>query len=164
MLTFDMPLYRVLSEPSDGAWRHAPLEVADGMCKAQTSMQVLTNAGQANAATGDLGMADAVASQEQLAAELGCAAGDVLIMSTGVIGRRIKLDALQAALPTLAGNLGADAECAQRAAVAITTTGAAPFHLLQALRGPPHMHVRHSMATATPPGGAPISTTHCQHL
>lgn len=123
-------------------------------------MQVLTNAGQANAATGDLGMADAVASQEQLAAELGCAAGDVLIMSTGVIGRRIKLDALQAALPTLAGNLGTDAECAQRAAVAITTTGAGPLSLLRALRGPPAHACAPRHRHSTPPA---LISTICRH-
>lgn len=82
-------------------------------------------------------MADAVASQEALAGELGCDAGDILIMSTGVIGRRIKLDALKAALPAIAGNLSADADSAQRAAVAITTTGAPPH---PPTRPPPHTH------------------------
>ena len=86
-------------------------------------MQVLVNAGQANAATGDLGMQDAQQSQQQLAELLECSPDDVLIMSTGVIGRRIKLDALQAALPTLAQNLGSGSACAQRVAAAITTTG-----------------------------------------
>ena len=86
-------------------------------------MQVLVNAGQANADTGDLGMQDAQQSQQQLAELLECSPDDVLIMSTGVIGRRIKLDALQAALPTLAQNLGSGSACAQRVAAAITTTG-----------------------------------------
>eukprot|EP00892_Ulva_mutabilis_P004249 jgi/Ulvmu1/2196/UM013_0042.1 len=102
----------------------APVTVCKQVLASNSSgvKAVLTNAGQANAATGDAGMADAVASQEKAAQELGCDAGDVLIMSTGVIGRRIKLDALQAALPALAGNLGTGNDCAQRAAVAITTT------------------------------------------
>jgi glutamate N-acetyltransferase / amino-acid N-acetyltransferase len=87
-------------------------------------VQVLVNAGQANAATGDLGMQDAQESQQQLADLLECSPEDILIMSTGVIGRRIKLDAMKAALPTLVGNLGKDDECARRVAAAITTTGA----------------------------------------
>lgn len=87
-------------------------------------LQVLVNAGQANAATGDRGMQDAKQSQQQLAELLECSPDDILIMSTGVIGRRIKLDAMQAALPTLACNLGTDESCANRVAVAITTTGA----------------------------------------
>ena len=85
---------------------------------------MLVNAGQANAATGDLGMQDAQQSQQHLAELLKCSADDVLIMSTGVIGRRIKLDAMLAALPTLAQNLGCDSACAGRVAAAITTTGA----------------------------------------
>lgn len=46
----------------------------------------------------------------------------VLLLSTGVIGRRIKLDALLASLPHLVAGLGASAEDAHHAAVAVTTT------------------------------------------
>jgi glutamate N-acetyltransferase / amino-acid N-acetyltransferase len=81
------------------------------------------NAGQANAATGDLGMHDARASQEHLSKLLDCSSGDILVMSTGVIGRRIKLEAMVNALPALVAHLGTDETCANRAAIAITTTG-----------------------------------------
>jgi glutamate N-acetyltransferase / amino-acid N-acetyltransferase len=84
---------------------------------------VLVNAGQANAATGDLGMQDAKSSQAALAQVLGCSAGDVLIMSTGVIGRRIALKQLEAALPELVDSLSWEEASAARAAVSITTTG-----------------------------------------
>ena len=57
-----------------------------------------------------------------MAAALGVPAEDVLLESTGVIGRRIKLEPLLAALPALAAGLGAGASDAHRAAVAITTT------------------------------------------
>jgi hypothetical protein len=46
-------------------------------------MQVLTNAGQANAATGAQGYADAVQCASTLASALGVTPDDVLIMSTG---------------------------------------------------------------------------------
>lgn len=46
----------------------------------------------------------------------------VLLLSTGVIGRRIKLDALKEAVPKLAASLGSSVEDAGHAAVAITTT------------------------------------------
>ena len=52
----------------------------------------------------------------------GAARAQVLLLSTGVIGRRIKLDALLGSLPQLAGSLGAGAEDAHHAAVAVTTT------------------------------------------
>ena len=80
------------------------------------------NAGQANAATGTQGMADCQASSQALADTLGCQPHEVLLLSTGVIGRRIKLDALIAALPKLSGALGDSSDDAHHAAVAITTT------------------------------------------
>jgi len=91
-----------------------------------TARAVLVNAGQANAATGAAGDADCVASAEALAAAfpggLDAGGGDILILSTGVIGRRIKLDALKAALPALVSGAGPSAADAHHASVAITTT------------------------------------------
>ncbi len=52
----------------------------------------------------------------------GAARAQVLLLSTGVIGRRIKLDALLGSVPKLAGGLGAGAEDAHHAAVAVMTT------------------------------------------
>ena len=85
-------------------------------------MQVLVNAGQANAATGDAGYRDCLESADAVAQALGVSPDEVLLLSTGVIGRRIKLDALKASVPKLAAGLGSSAEDAHHAAVAITTT------------------------------------------
>lgn len=46
-------------------------------------VQVMTNAGQANAATGDQGYKDAVETAHALAKALGIAPEDVLLQSTG---------------------------------------------------------------------------------
>lgn len=46
-------------------------------------------------------------------------------VAPGVIGRRLKMDAFLDAIPQLPASLGAGAEDAHRAAIAITTTGAA---------------------------------------
>jgi N-acetylglutamate synthase/N-acetylornithine aminotransferase len=46
----------------------------------------------------------------------------VLLESTGVIGRQLKMEALLQGVPQLAGSLEAGADAAQHAAVAITTT------------------------------------------
>jgi glutamate N-acetyltransferase / amino-acid N-acetyltransferase len=62
---------------------------------------VLINSGQANAATGEAGWQDAVASATALAAQLEISPHAVLLASTGVIGQRIVLDKLVAALPQL---------------------------------------------------------------
>ena len=79
-------------------------------------------AGQANAATGTLGMEDSVASAAAVAAAVGIDSKDVLLESTGVIGKRIKMDELLAAVPVLAGNLKSTKEAAAAAATAICTT------------------------------------------
>lgn len=85
---------------------------------------ILCNAGQANAATGEQGWADAVESAEVLAKALNISPDSVLLASTGVIGQRIKMDVLKAAIPQLvseASNTGSDA-----AAKAICTTDLVP--------------------------------------
>ncbi|HEY9896730.1 MAG TPA: bifunctional ornithine acetyltransferase/N-acetylglutamate synthase [Candidatus Sericytochromatia bacterium] len=81
---------------------------------------ILCNAGQANAATGALGWDDALECANALSQTLGVPSESILLASTGVIGQRIKMDALKAALPQLVATVsdtGADS-----AAKAITTT------------------------------------------
>lgn len=85
-------------------------------------MQVLVNAGQANAATGDKGYQDCQTSAAAVAEALQVSADDVLLLSTGVIGRPLKMEALLKSVPQLAQNLGSSAEDAHHTAVAITTT------------------------------------------
>ncbi len=81
---------------------------------------ILCNAGQANAATGAQGLIDAQESAMLIAQALDIVPESVLLASTGVIGQRIRMDALRAGIPPLVAALsetGADA-----AAKAITTT------------------------------------------
>ncbi len=62
---------------------------------------ILCNSGQANAATGAAGWEDAIASANALASTLNIAPAAILLASTGVIGQRIKMDALIAGIPSL---------------------------------------------------------------
>ena len=81
---------------------------------------VLTNSGQANACTGERGLADSLTATAELAQRLGLEAAEVLICSTGVIGVPIPMDTLVAGLDPLVEALsetGGDA-----AAKAILTT------------------------------------------
>ncbi len=81
---------------------------------------VLTNSGQANACTGERGLADSLTATAALAARLGLAPEEVMICSTGVIGVPIPIDTLVAGLDPLVADLssaGGDA-----AARAILTT------------------------------------------
>lgn len=86
-------------------------------------MQILTNAGQANAVTGSQGYQDTLSCVSALGKELSIPDEDVLIMSTGVIGQRIKVDELISGIPELVDKLGKTPEDALKAAVAMTTTG-----------------------------------------
>lgn len=74
---------------------------------------ILCNAGQANAATGELGWEDAQESAKLLGQQLNISPDAVLLASTGVIGKRIKMEQLsQAILPLVRAaseNGGADA-------------------------------------------------------
>ena len=81
---------------------------------------ILCNSGQANAATGEGGWEDAVASANALASALNIAPSAVLLASTGVIGERIKMDALIAGIPTLVAAASHDG--GDTAAQAIMTT------------------------------------------
>ncbi|WP_066382233.1 MULTISPECIES: bifunctional ornithine acetyltransferase/N-acetylglutamate synthase [unclassified Anabaena] len=81
---------------------------------------ILCNAGQANAATGSQGVQDAQESAELLAKELKISADAILLASTGVIGQRIKMDALRSGIPTLVGALSPTGS--DTAAGAIITT------------------------------------------
>lgn len=81
---------------------------------------ILCNAGQANAATGSQGLKDALESADLLAKELGISPKAILLASTGVIGQRIKMDALRGGIPKLVAALAEDGSDA--AAGAIITT------------------------------------------
>ncbi|WP_413173728.1 bifunctional ornithine acetyltransferase/N-acetylglutamate synthase [Anabaena azotica] len=81
---------------------------------------ILCNAGQANAATGSQGVKDALESADLLAKELGISPKAILLASTGVIGQRIKMDALRGGIPKLVAALAEDGSDA--AAGAIITT------------------------------------------
>jgi glutamate N-acetyltransferase / amino-acid N-acetyltransferase len=85
---------------------------------------ILCNAGQANAATGAQGWADALESAQLLADELKISPDLVLVASTGVIGQRIKMEGMRAAMPQLVA--AASPTGSDQAAGAIVTTDLVP--------------------------------------
>jgi glutamate N-acetyltransferase/amino-acid N-acetyltransferase len=85
---------------------------------------LLVNTGCANAGTGAPGLADARASCEALARELGCEPSQVLPFSTGVILERLPMDRLIAGLPAAVADLRAAGWA--DAAEAIMTTDTLP--------------------------------------
>lgn len=88
---------------------------AGGMLRA-----IAVNAGNANACTGDQGMAHARRMAETTADLLGCLPGEVAVCSTGVIGVPLQIDRVEAGIREAVGAL--DTGSGETAAEAIMTT------------------------------------------
>ncbi|MCO6450855.1 MAG: bifunctional glutamate N-acetyltransferase/amino-acid acetyltransferase ArgJ [Caldilineales bacterium] len=87
---------------------------------------VLINSGNANAVTGEAGLANTRRNAEALEAALGLESRSVLIMSTGVIGVPLPVERIETAIPVLAQAAQADADGFHAAARAIMTTDTRP--------------------------------------
>lgn len=77
----------------------APVTVAKQHLAAAKTRYLLINTGNANAGTGESGLADAQQSCAALAALQGVSAAQVLPFSTGVIGQSLPMDRLLAGIP-----------------------------------------------------------------
>lgn len=87
---------------------------------------ILVNAGNSNAATGEDGVRDARACMTAAAEFLRCSPDAVIPSSTGIIGRRLPVDRITGALPSLVGSLAAGAQADAAANQAIMTTDLVP--------------------------------------
>jgi glutamate N-acetyltransferase/amino-acid N-acetyltransferase len=88
---------------------------------------VIINSGCANACTGKQGLADTVWTAKELAAGLGLKPSDILVASTGVIGRHLPRPALGRGIKMLVGQLKKGASPSTEDAVrAIMTTDTRP--------------------------------------
>jgi glutamate N-acetyltransferase/amino-acid N-acetyltransferase len=110
----------------------APVQVSRGHLAATggRAAAVLVSSGNANAATGDRGRADAAAMCAQTAGALGVPAEQVLVCSTGLIGIPLPMGPITAGIPRLvaarAGGITAGAD----AAAGILTTDSARKEVL----------------------------------
>lgn len=82
----------------------------------------IVNSGNANAATGQPGRADAIAVCEVVAQELGLQGDDIQPFSTGVIGERLDVARINAAVPALVQRLSSDHWLAYGRAIMTTDT------------------------------------------
>lgn len=106
---------RATAAPVQVSRRH--LEQSGGRAAA-----VVLNSGNANAATGAAGVADAEHMCSLTAEAIGCAPAEVLVCSTGLIGIPLPADRFDTGIPAVAASRGATREDAARAATAIMTT------------------------------------------
>jgi len=98
----------------------APVVVSRSHSAAGMIRAAVVNSGNANACTGPRGLADARAMADAVGIALGCAATEVVVSSTGVIGVPLPLDAVLAGVEQAALALGPDG--GGSAAEAIRTT------------------------------------------
>ena len=85
---------------------------------------IICNSGNANAATGEKGMADALAMADAVAQELAIQPEEVLVASTGVIGQLLPMERVLGGISALPSTLQADSGIG--AALAIMTTDTFP--------------------------------------
>lgn len=100
----------------------APVKVGRAHVKSGRLRGVVVNAGNANACTGDAGMQAAGDTCASVARELGCEPGDVVPLSTGIIGVPMPTRTLLDGIPPAVAALGREPSHAEAAATAITTT------------------------------------------
>jgi len=86
----------------------APIRVCRDQLTQDSVRAVIVNSGNANAATGEQGIKDALAMREQAAAELGIDPMTVAVAETGVIGVPMDMDAVLSGIGGLISGLAAD--------------------------------------------------------
>src|SRR6266566_813560 len=115
----DLAIVRTLT-PATGAamftanrMQAAPVVISKEHLELAEPQAVVINSGSANAATGLRGELDARATAAEAARLLGLAVEEIVVLSTGVIGKRLALDkilpALRTATDSLSGSGGANA-------------------------------------------------------
>jgi glutamate N-acetyltransferase/amino-acid N-acetyltransferase len=100
----------------------APVQVSRTRVPAAASRAIVANSGNANACTGDGGLADARRMAELAAARVGCPPEAVLVCSTGVIGQRLPMANIERGIAHAAQNLAAEPATLEQAARGIMTT------------------------------------------
>lgn len=105
-------------------FKSPPTHWSEDVCKRGRARAVFVNSGNANACTGNRGLADARATAKMIADGLQVAQDEVCVLSTGVIGVNLPMDRIgkgaRGCLDALSGTGGHDA------AIAIMTTDTVP--------------------------------------
>jgi glutamate N-acetyltransferase / amino-acid N-acetyltransferase len=104
----------------------APVKISRARLPRATGRAVIVNSGNANACTGSRGDEDARWMTAEVANRLDCPPDDVLVCSTGVIGRFLPREKLQAGIPAVASRLATSPQGFRDAATAMMTTDTFP--------------------------------------
>lgn len=106
--------------------RAAPVKWDERRVPGSGVRAVVVNAGNANAATGAVGEANVLRTATFAARRIGCRPDDVLVASTGVIGRQLPMERLESGLATALDHLDPGEAAFRDASRAILTTDTRP--------------------------------------
>jgi len=104
----------------------SPVKVSRSRLPRSTARAVVVNSGNSNAATGTRGTHDAETMTSLVAEQINASAEDVLVCSTGVIGRFLPMEKLQIGIPLAAKQLSSSPDAFHNAARAMMTTDTFP--------------------------------------
>ena len=110
---------RIIAAPLIVTRRH--LESQNGKVKG-----IVVNSGNANAYTGKRGIEDAERTCDLLAERLGCSGSEILVASTGIIGRPLQMDLITEQIEKVLPLLRSESHASERVASAIMTTDTYP--------------------------------------
>lgn len=104
----------------------APVQLDRQRTPLATSRAVVINSGNANACTGERGMQDAVQMTEWTAGRCEIDPGQVLVLSTGVIGAHLPMEAIRGGIEAAGDALGDSSDHVTAAARGMLTTDSHP--------------------------------------
>lgn len=104
----------------------APVKWCRSLLPREDIRGVVINSGNANAATGELGMENARRTAERAASRIGCGPEQVLVASTGVIGHQLPMEKIERGIDDAFARLSAEPSGFEAVARAIMTTDTRP--------------------------------------
>lgn len=106
----------------------APVEISREHIKSGIARGLVVNSGNANACTGERGLNDAEKMAQALAAKLGVSTRDILVASTGIIGRFLDMPKVMTGINEAFPKLANDEAAGTSFLHAIMTTDTTPKH------------------------------------
>jgi glutamate N-acetyltransferase/amino-acid N-acetyltransferase len=105
---------------TSNSFKAAPVVLSRKYLDKKSHRAVIINSGNANCLTGKAGIADSITISDKLGSLIGCGKEEVLVCSTGIIGKRLPMSKIKKSLPLLVSSL--HRAPSKKAANAIMTT------------------------------------------
>ncbi len=122
LIVSDVPETTVAGMFTTNKIQAAPVKMGIEVCKSGQARAVIVNSGNANACTGKQGVLDAQEMADQTAALLGFSAEEVLVSSTGSIGKPMNMPPVRKGIALLTEALSGEGGAATAKAILTTDT------------------------------------------